>query len=55
MDVATAVSSDTDFAEPCSLPAIRLMVSSIKVPPRSSAPLLSIVRLPSRPNFTHEV
>ena len=44
----------TLLREPCSEPAIRLMVSSISVPPRSSHPPRSSVRVPSAPSFTHE-
>ena len=39
---AMARSSATVFSEPCSEPAIREIVSSISVPPRSLAPPLSI-------------
>jgi hypothetical protein len=48
-------SSATVFAEPCIDPAIREIVSSISVPPRSLAPERSIARVPSTPSFTHDV
>ena len=41
-------------AEPLSEPAIREMVSSISVPPRSLQPPWSIATVPSSPSFTQE-
>ena len=49
-----ARSCATVRAEPCSDPAIREMVSSISVPPRSLQPPLSIASVPSSPSFTQE-
>ena len=40
--------------EPWSAPAIRLIVSSISVPPRSLAPPRSTSRHPSSPSLTQE-
>ena len=55
MPAAISVSSATVLAEPCSEPAIREIVSSISVPPRSSAPACSIARVPSAPSLTQVV
>ena len=52
--VAIAASSVTVRAEPFSDPAIRLIVSSISVPPMSSAPPRRISAESSSPSFTHE-
>ena len=43
------------MADPFSAPAIREMVSSIRVPPRSFAPDCSIVRVPATPSLTQLV
>jgi hypothetical protein len=43
------------FSEPFSLPAIRLMVSSMSVPPRSLAPPWSTALVPASASFTPEV
>ena len=51
---AIAVSSSTVRAEPFSDPAMRLIVSSISVPPMSSAPPCRICAASSSPSFTHE-
>ena len=55
MPSAIATSSSTDLAEPNSEPAIREMVSSINVPPRSFAPPLSITWVRSTPSLTQLV
>ena len=55
MPSAIATSSSTDFADPFSEPAILEMVSSIRVPPRSLAPPLSITWVRSTPSFTQLV
>src|SRR5256885_3184063 len=43
-----------DLRLPCLEPAIRLMVSSINVPPMSFTPPFSTATQPSTPSFTHE-
>ncbi len=52
---ATAIRSLTDLYEPYDEPAIREMVSSMSVPPRSLAPERSISAAPSVPSFTQLV
>ena len=48
-------SSSGVFSEPFSAPAIREIVSSISVPPRSFAPACNIRCVPVIPSFTHDV
>jgi hypothetical protein len=55
MVAAMASSSALVFSEPFSLPAIRLIVSSISVPPRSLAPPCSTAFVPASASFTHDV
>ena len=55
MPAAISTSSATVFADPYSLPAIREIVSSISVPPRSLAPPLSITWVRSTPSLTQLV
>ncbi len=55
MPAPISTSSATVLADPCSLPAIREIVSSISVPPTSLAPALSIARVPSTPSLTQLV
>ena len=55
MPSAIATNSWTVLAEPFSEPAIREMVSSINVPPRSLAPPLNITWVRSTPSLTQLV
>jgi hypothetical protein len=55
MAAAIASSSAMVFSEPFSLPAIRLIVYSISVPPRSLAPPCSTAFVPAAASFTQDV